>query len=184
MLVLLQTRDSDLCQQFPNRKPSKFLSTFYMGFLLEKKKNKFLLSDFDKVFIPVNVNNLHWMLIVIYVETKKVVCYDSMISGKKPEYYNKFITTVENWVREEAQENQIDVSKLESIVHQKSPQQDNDFDCGVFVCICADFLSDNLPLDYSQDNMVFFRDKIAADILRGSLNYTFDDQPGDHSVRL
>jgi hypothetical protein len=51
------------------------------------------------------------------------------------------------------------------------PQQGNGVDCGVFTCICADFTSEDLPLRYSQDDMLFFREKICADILRGNLTY-------------
>ena len=51
------------------------------------------------------------------------------------------------------------------------PKQDNGFDCGVFTIVCADYLLDNLPLNYSQANMEFWREKIAIDILRGRLRY-------------
>ena len=51
------------------------------------------------------------------------------------------------------------------------PQQVNGVDCGLFACMCADFLSDDLPLRYSQNDMAFFREKMCADILRGSLAY-------------
>jgi sentrin-specific protease 1 len=54
------------------------------------------------------------------------------------------------------------------------PQQMNGVDCGAFTVMCADFISDNLPLDYEQEDMLFFRRKITADILRGSLRYTIE----------
>lgn len=43
--------------------------------------------------------------------------------------------------------------------------------------ICADFLTDNLPINeqsYSQQDMPYFRRKIFADCLRGSLSYPVD----------
>ena len=52
------------------------------------------------------------------------------------------------------------------------PQQYNKFDCGVFTMIYADFLTDNLPLSFTANDIPFFRQKIAADITRGSLRYT------------
>jgi Ulp1 family protease len=51
------------------------------------------------------------------------------------------------------------------------PQQNNGFDCGVFAAMNADFISDNLPLLFSQDDMSNFRIKIGSAILRGSLGY-------------
>ena len=47
------------------------------------------------------------------------------------------------------------------------PQQHNGFDCGVFTIVCADFISDDLPLEYSQQNIAYMRRKIGCDILRG-----------------
>ena len=52
-----------------------------------------------------------------------------------------------------------------------TPQQGNGFDCGVFTIMYADFLTDNLPFTFSQNNMPLFRKKIFANIIRGSLNY-------------
>ena len=53
------------------------------------------------------------------------------------------------------------------------PQQLNGFDCGMFVCIYADFVSDNVPLlnAFSQADMPHFRRKVGTDILRGTINY-------------
>jgi Ulp1 family protease len=52
------------------------------------------------------------------------------------------------------------------------PQQmSNRNKCGVFAMMCADFVSDNLPMTFNLDEMKFFRRKIAGDILRGYLNY-------------
>jgi len=60
-----------------------------------------------------------------------------------------------------------------------SPQQDNGYDCGMYVVMCVDFLCDNIPLTIkrgehlaiSSRNMPYFRMKVAADILRGFLYY-------------
>ena len=53
------------------------------------------------------------------------------------------------------------------------PQQGNGYDCGVFTYICADYLTDDLPLGcYGQEDMSQFRYKMGAAILRGTLNYS------------
>jgi sentrin-specific protease 1 len=51
------------------------------------------------------------------------------------------------------------------------PQQQNGYDCGVFSIMCADYVSDNLPLSYVQEDMQNNRVKIAAAIRRGHLTY-------------
>jgi sentrin-specific protease 1 len=52
------------------------------------------------------------------------------------------------------------------------PQQHNGSDCGMFTLMFADFISDNLDLGgFSQSDIKDYRRKVAAAILRGSLNY-------------
>lgn len=58
--------------------------------------------------------------------------------------------------------------------HLRTPQQLNGNDCGVFTIVCADFLSDDLPIiesSYNQTEMDFFRMKIGTDMIRGKLQY-------------
>ncbi len=52
-----------------------------------------------------------------------------------------------------------------------TPQQENTYDCGVFTSVCADFVSEGLPLEYRQEQMPHYRQKIATDIMRGVFNY-------------
>jgi len=51
------------------------------------------------------------------------------------------------------------------------PQQHNGYDCGVYTIACADFISDDLPLEYSQQHMRHLRQKYGCAILRGKFNY-------------
>ena len=60
-----------------------------------------------------------------------------------------------------------------SLISREShvPQQSNGVDCGVFATVCADYVSDDLPLDYRQGQMLHYRQKIGTDIMRGALLY-------------
>ena len=50
------------------------------------------------------------------------------------------------------------------------PQQENGYDCGVFVCAYGYCLVNELPLNtFTQSNMNFFRQHIACSIASGSL---------------
>ena len=51
------------------------------------------------------------------------------------------------------------------------PTQQNGFDCGVFSIMAADFLSDNLPFTYTQNDMEKLRNKIASSILNVNITY-------------
>jgi Ulp1 family protease len=58
-----------------------------------------------------------------------------------------------------------------TLIHDTVPQQKGSVDCGVFLTICADFLSDDLPLIYTQQDMDSFRKKIGTFIIKGTLGY-------------
>lgn len=126
----------------------------------------------DKLFFPINISNIHWTLAVIYIQKGEIHYHDSM-SGKGKKYTEGLL----HWLKDEhkrckeGQALQGDWKLIDTDV----PQQENDNDCGVFTIINADFISDDLPLEYSHKNMPFFRKKIGCDILRGSLNYPVDN---------
>jgi Ulp1 family protease len=46
------------------------------------------------------------------------------------------------------------------------PQQKNGIDCGVFVCMYAEYLLFDLPLNFSRTDIFFFRSRICANILQ------------------
>eukprot|EP00483_Globobulimina_turgida_P007146 UN07160 len=49
----------------------------------------------------------------------------------------------------------------------KYPQQENGVDCGVFTSKCADWISDDLYPDYSQQDMSYFRERMMIEIISG-----------------
>ena len=83
------------------------------------------------------------------------------------------------WIQDEGKENDVIVNKQawKLIDHGNAfPQQDNSDDCGLFAIVCADHLSDDLPVTgsesfFSAANMRFWRIKVAVDMLRGKLTY-------------
>jgi Ulp1 family protease len=79
------------------------------------------------------------------------------------------------WIQDEGGKNDVIVNKEEwtLIDHGKEfPQQDNSYDCGLFAIVCADHLSDDLPVTISSfSDMPFWRNKVAVDMLRGKLTY-------------
>lgn len=49
-----------------------------------------------------------------------------------------------------------------------TPRQLNGYDCGVFTCIFADFISKDCPLVLGQDHITQCRERIALSILQGT----------------
>lgn len=49
------------------------------------------------------------------------------------------------------------------------PRQNNDYDCGVFICMYAEFISRNRQFTFTQDDMEYFRKKMIHEICTGTL---------------
>ena len=104
----------------------------------------------DKVFIPVNLNNAHWCLAVIYMQTKRIEYYDSLGSSKYKEGFNKkrilCMEALKKYLADEyfkKKKEKLDTSTW-VCTQPTTPQQNNKTDCGIFSIMCAHFLSTNL----------------------------------------
>jgi sentrin-specific protease 1 len=65
-----------------------------------------------------------------------------------------------------------DLTGWQNVTLRDIPQQENGFDCGVFMLKFADFLSLNRKPTFSQTNMKYFRRKLAFDILNKKATIT------------
>ena len=110
---------------------------------------------------------------VVDMEQKSITFYDSM-NGAGTGYLDAAI----RWLTDEHQDKK--KGPLQPPPNQWSlqsrlphvPQQGNGYDCGVFTSMCADYLTDDLPLQcYGQADMENFRLRIAAACMRGQLGY-------------
>ena len=130
-----------------------------------RKLSIFLL---DKVFIPINVGNSHWVLLVAYIKLKKIKYYDSM--GRDGKVY---VDAVMRWLQDIALHQYkfyIDVDHWSLDVEDHCPRQLNGYDCGVFTIVCVDHLAAGLDLNYSQSQMLAYRIKIGNDLIKGFIN--------------
>ena len=186
MHMLLQ-RDHTLFMEtttnsnFPTRLRSWFSSTFFFAKLLENGQYNYNavrrwtrratidVFSADKVIIPININNNHWTALVFYMLLKEVHYYDSS-NGDGSKYLQYGL----RWLTDECIDKKGIVlnSNEWRCFHKESgiPQQNNGYDCGVFVIMCARALAYNQPLtSYHQDDMQRYRLMIRSHILRGSL---------------
>jgi len=181
---MLIAHDIAMCNEDPSRKRSHLFSSFFMERLLvtdgtymylniEKWSKGLDIFELDKLFFPINIDNTHWALAVVFPQLKQIHYFDSM--GNDGEEY---MSSLRQWVIDEAKSKKnltLNPNDWTLVCRHDIPQQDNGWDCGVFTVACADFLLDNLPLNensYSQAKMEFWREKIAVDILNGYLSYT------------
>lgn len=105
-----------------------------------------------RLFIPANLGASHWVLVVVTLHGphQGLECYDS---GKR--YGHDCRATMElirTWLQTEfAQTSNVLTLNDPGVAHWPTslpvtPQQPNDYDCGVFVCMLADLLSNNESL--------------------------------------
>jgi sentrin-specific protease 1 len=179
-MMMLQERN--FYKQTTGRK-SLYLNTFYMKTMFNFKDQVFdyapvkrwckKLDAFqqDMIFFPVHHNGDHWLLCVVYCQQKMIVCYDSMPSPGKVAYCSAIL----EWLHQEKIHKNspchFDATEW-NIVNGGAhvPKQVGIYDCGVFTCMAAEFISRNFPLTwYSQENVEMFRQRMAHSILRKTM---------------
>ncbi len=180
-MQMLKKRDEKLCLKDNKRRRSHFFISFffekltgggkynYGGVKRWTKKAKIdNVFELERIFFPVNISNLHWCMSVIHIQAKQIRYYDSM-GGKGTTY----LCALKRWLRDEHSaklgydwdDTGWEVTPSTSDV----PRQKNGNDCGVFAITFASFLSEGLPLDFSQDDMAALRMKYAWELLNSKL---------------
>uniref|UniRef100_A0A2P2KEW5 Uncharacterized protein MANES_03G196000 n=1 Tax=Rhizophora mucronata TaxID=61149 RepID=A0A2P2KEW5_RHIMU len=159
----------ELLKEREKREPQKFLkchfcNTFFYKKLVsgkntydykavkrwttERKLGYFLL-DCDKIFIPVH-REIHWCLAIINRKDQKFQYLDSL-KGKDLRVLENLARYYVEEVKDKSRRD-IDVSNWEREYVEDLPEQENGFDCGMFMIKYADFYSRGLGLCFSQVN--------------------------------
>jgi len=104
----------------------------------------------DKVFFRHNVDGSHWTCAVIFMEEKRIQYYDSMGSDGHAYTTGLMRYLKDEWAAKKGGEiPDADKWRIVGAV-DGVPQQQKGFDCGVFACMFADFLSLDRPLSFNQ----------------------------------
>lgn len=77
----------------------------------------------------------------------------------------------EHMAKKKAPMPDIDTWTLKTCIRNETPQQLNNSDCGMFSMLFADFLSEDLPLSFTQKDIPSLRNKVCASIMTGKLWY-------------
>ena len=143
------------------------------------KEFKNLFTEVSKVFIPINYTNFHWALCVVFVQEKHIVYLDSMGNGDSKNVLNAILLFLDVYAKEKGIP-KFDANQWKTSII-KSPQQTNNYDCGMFMLTNMSFLLDNLKLNYSQKNMPELRYSVAEMILDKGFNYSMQTLPNNLS---
>lgn len=127
------------------------------------KKKKLDIFDLDLFLFPVNLNNTHWCIGVLDFRNRQIQYYDSL--GGSGGY---FFDIMKRYLEDEHLDKKgssLDISSWKGVNVAGIPRQKNGYDCGMFLCKFADFLSEGLPLEFSQNDIVYFRQRMLNEIL-------------------
>jgi sentrin-specific protease 1 len=102
----------------------------------------------DEIFIPIDIGGLHWILAVIHIQQKIIQVYDSC-----GEPYRQYLKNLFQYLKDEHESKKgsplpgAKEWRLVGTDKKETPQQHNGYNCGVFVCMFAYFLSLGRPLE-------------------------------------
>lgn len=142
----------------------------YQGVARWAKRAKVDVSKLDYLFVPVNLNQMHWTLAYVDNVNRRFVYVDSLYGTG-----DDILMSLMDYMTQETERvhgkdmNGIDYTLYDMESEAQGPKQQNGFDCGVFTCSAVAALGRNLGFCYSQGDMSFLRRKMAYEILKGKL---------------
>jgi sentrin-specific protease 1 len=129
---------------------------------------------------------MHWSLVVVDLHNKVMSYYDSL-KWDGSEYMRVLTPLFEYLVRGERLSNTLSTiqqndnlgSEYTGSVNSQNeweyrnikniPKQENSWDCGVYLCKYMEYISRNEEINFSQEDMNYFRIQIAHELLEGGL---------------
>ncbi|KAI3812548.1 hypothetical protein L1987_17259 [Smallanthus sonchifolius] len=173
----------ELLKEREKKEPKKFLKCHFFNTFFYKKlisgragydykavrrwttqrKLGYSLLECDKIFVPVH-KQIHWCLAVIDKKEKKFQYLDSL-GGIDKQVMRVLARYIVDEVKDKNGQD-IDVTSWQQEYVTDLPNQENGFDCGVFMIKYADFYSRGLGLCFKQKDMPYFRLRTAKEILK------------------
>lgn len=171
---LMDDRNKKQQKKYPQLFPKvHFCNTFFYEKLTQKGYNydgvrrwtkNVDVFNVDKVIFPIHLS-VHWTLAVYDRRKNQLEYYDSMNSSR---YGMSILSNLEKYLLDEYLDKKGTPfeEKIKKIVADYIPQQQNGYDCGVFACKFANFISQDLDFTFDQRHMSYFRKRMSIEILR------------------
>ncbi|XP_055616579.1 sentrin-specific protease 1-like isoform X2 [Toxorhynchites rutilus septentrionalis] len=143
----------------------KLLSAGHAG--LKRWTRKVDIFTYDIIPVPVHVGRVHWCMAIIDLKNKSIRYYDSMGTPN-----NSVLNALEQYLRDESLDKRkkpFDTSGFAKQNMSECPRQMNGSDCGVFSCMFAEHESRNREIEFTQQHMPYFRQKMMYEISQGRL---------------
>lgn len=121
---------------------------------------------YDIIIVPVHVE-CHWTVCIIDFRKKAIQYFDSL------GLYNvKCLTTLEGYLKDERMDKRksyYDTTDWKLECAKNNPQQGNNYDCGVYSCVFAEYVCADRRITFSQRDIPYFRLKMAIEIFQSRI---------------
>jgi hypothetical protein len=180
----LADMDQKQCQEEPEQNCSGFFNLFFWQKLTnEKHYNETLQGKYNyenvsrwskklpgedifnlkKIFTLINIENLHWTCIVIFMKEKRIQYYDSNCVGAGKSHMNAVLHYLVN--EDKGQGHVKPKEWMLATSTENVPKQENTSDCGAFICMFGYFISQDASLLFNQKDITSFRKQMALAII-------------------
>ncbi|GMI04324.1 hypothetical protein TrRE_jg9536, partial [Triparma retinervis] len=177
----LQERDKEACESTGgNRKRSWFFKSFFFKKLLDRGRYKYKnvekwsknvpgkdIFELNSIYWPVNIDNWHWIMLKADMKTKVITYYDSF---RRPDEKGFLEATLRYFKDEWKAKHKPGKFPEEEWTLMETPddypRQLNGFDCGVFTCAGADFISAGKKPEFNAEDAAKMRKIITLEILK------------------
>ena len=128
--------------------------------------------EYKTIIIPVHTENPgHWSTVGIDVEKKKIFYFNSL-KRRNDKSEEDFLELVFNFLNQEHLAKKgiaLDSDSWKRCRPQKIPIQRNGHDCGVFCIKYAQYFARRQPMNFSQEDMDYYRRRMIWEILNNEL---------------
>jgi len=135
-------------------------------------KGNLQLDDVDLIFAPVNIDNAHWVVVIINVRDRQFQYYDSLLGADRA----SVVVLLQRWLKDEVSSRlgvdvaeQWAVDEWMVIIESAWPQQTDGGCCGVFVLAAADCCATGAPVSFTQADIPVIRRRMTLALVSDDL---------------
>lgn len=124
----------------------------------------------DLVVVPI-FYGVHWTLVIIDFNKKAMIYYDSLMVENDKKCHDT-LKDLKNYLQNEHSFKKGQTFNFQGWKFKSAngiPQQTNGSDCGTFLCVYANFICANIKLNFDQQDMPYFRNRIKYEIITKKL---------------
>ena len=137
--------------------------------LLRKRLKNTDLQTVDKILIPANIRNKHWVLVVVDTRAHTLALYDSLPKFLKTHTNYNPLQPIKNFLQ--SHPNFKDIHWTTKDTHW-FPQQQNGVDCGLYTCAAALCTIARQETQFNHHHIQNFRIQLAQWLINDSTNHS------------